>query len=182
MLGDDGPDAKDIEEFYDKYEDLCGLANDGRGMNAAEHLTTLLSCLRDSKENIYKLIYKKHRRTGEVEKDSDAVFDEIKQRHMKFVETPMERQMRVLGEWDALWKGNRSSHEFEAAFEEAVTELEMAGLGNNQRELLLGYLQKIGPNLAAEAQKDVRGERDPTASKCLAEQSLGRRPTELSPS
>eukprot|EP00969_Alexandrium_andersonii_P217553 9610064-Alexandrium_andersonii.AAC.1 len=23
ILGDDGPDAKEVEEFYDKYEDLC---------------------------------------------------------------------------------------------------------------------------------------------------------------
>eukprot|EP00969_Alexandrium_andersonii_P256817 11354067-Alexandrium_andersonii.AAC.1 len=41
ILGDDGPDAKEVEEFYEKYEDLCRLANDGRGMNPAEHLTTL---------------------------------------------------------------------------------------------------------------------------------------------
>eukprot|EP00969_Alexandrium_andersonii_P271578 12002792-Alexandrium_andersonii.AAC.1 len=30
VLGDDGPDAKAVEEFYKKYEDLCRLANDGR--------------------------------------------------------------------------------------------------------------------------------------------------------
>ena len=23
VLGDDGPDSKEIEEFYEKYEDLC---------------------------------------------------------------------------------------------------------------------------------------------------------------
>ena len=45
-LGDDGPDSKEIEEFYDKYEDLCRLANDGRGMTPLEHLTTLVSCLK----------------------------------------------------------------------------------------------------------------------------------------
>ena len=88
------------------------------------------------------------------------MFDEIKRRHMKFIETPMERQMRVLGEWDNLWKGNRSALQFEAVFEEAVTELELAGLAKIERELLLGYLQKIGPQLAAEVQKDVRVWRD----------------------
>eukprot|EP00969_Alexandrium_andersonii_P001630 71467-Alexandrium_andersonii.AAC.1 len=41
ILGDDGPDAKEVEEFSEKYEDLWRLANDGRGMNPAEHLTTL---------------------------------------------------------------------------------------------------------------------------------------------
>jgi hypothetical protein len=115
-----------------------------------------LSCLRGSKEKIYKLIYKKHRKLGTLESDPDAVFEEIRDRHMKFVETPMERQMRVLGEWDALWKGQKTALQFEALFEEAVTELELAGLAKNERELLLGYLQKVGPQLAADIQKDVR--------------------------
>ena len=155
-LGDDGPDSKEIEEFYEKYEDLCRLANDGRGMTPLEHLTTLVSCLRGSKEKIYKLIYRKHRRLGTVDEDPEEVFQEIRARHMKFTETPMERQMRVLGEFDALWKGQKTAHQFEAAFEEALTELELAGLAKNDRELLLAYLQKIGAKLAAEVQKDVR--------------------------
>ena len=75
---------------------------------------------------------------------------------MKFIETPMERQMRELSEWDGLWKGQKSAHQFEVVFEEAVTELELAGLGKNERELLLGYLQKVGLQTAAEVQKDVR--------------------------
>eukprot|EP00969_Alexandrium_andersonii_P138263 6114347-Alexandrium_andersonii.AAC.1 len=50
ILGDDGPDAKEVEEFCENYEDLRCLANDGRGVNPTEHLTTLLSCLRGSKE------------------------------------------------------------------------------------------------------------------------------------
>eukprot|EP00969_Alexandrium_andersonii_P267108 11804194-Alexandrium_andersonii.AAC.1 len=41
ILGDNGPDAKGVEEFYEKYEDSRRLANDGRGMNPTEHLTTL---------------------------------------------------------------------------------------------------------------------------------------------
>ena len=71
-------------------------------MSPLEHLTTLVSCLRGSKEKIYKLIYRKHRRLGTVDEDPDEVFAEIRARHMKFTETPMERQMRVLGEFEAL--------------------------------------------------------------------------------
>ena len=62
----------------------------------------------------------------------------------------------MTSEWDGLWKGSLSGHQFEALFEEAITELELAGLGKNQRELLLGYLQKVGPQWAAEIQKDIR--------------------------
>ena len=116
VLGDDGPDAKEVEEFYEKYEDLCRLANDGKGMNPKEHLTTLASCLRGSKEKIYKLVYRKHRKLGTLDEVPDKVFEEIKSRHMKFIETPMEKQMRLTSEWDALWKGNLSGHQFEALF------------------------------------------------------------------
>ena len=68
----------------------------------------------------------------------------------------MEKKARVSAEWDALRKGIKIAHQFEALFEEAVTELELVGLGKNQRELLLGYLQKVGPQSASEIQKDVR--------------------------
>ena len=64
------------------------------------------------------------------------MFQEIKMRHMQFIETPMERQMRVTGEWDSLWKGQKTALQFEAAFEESVTDLEIAGIGKSQRELL----------------------------------------------
>ena len=74
-LGDEGPDSKEIEEFYDKYEDLRRPANDGRGVNPTEHLTTLLSCFKGSKVKIYKLIYKKHRKLGTLMSDPDGVFE-----------------------------------------------------------------------------------------------------------
>eukprot|EP00969_Alexandrium_andersonii_P073186 3228965-Alexandrium_andersonii.AAC.1 len=67
---------------------------------------------------------------------------EIKNRHMKFTETPAAKQMRALAEHEALWKGNTTARRFEALFEEAITELELVGLGKNDRELLLTYLQK----------------------------------------
>ncbi len=54
----------------------------------------------------------------------------------------MERQMRVLAEFDGLWKGSKTAHQFEATFEEAITELELSGLAKNEREPLLAYLQK----------------------------------------
>eukprot|EP00969_Alexandrium_andersonii_P038078 1669202-Alexandrium_andersonii.AAC.1 len=75
---------------------------------------------------------------------------------MKFTEAPAEKQMRALAEYEAPWKGNKTAHQFEALLEEAITELELTGLGKNDRVLLLTYLQKVGPQSAAEIQKDVR--------------------------
>ena len=65
------------------------MANDGRGVNPAEHLATLLSCLGGSKENVYKLVHRKHWKLGTLTEDPDAVFQEIKNRRVKFTESPM---------------------------------------------------------------------------------------------
>eukprot|EP00969_Alexandrium_andersonii_P202701 8956736-Alexandrium_andersonii.AAC.1 len=64
--------------------------------------------------------------------------------------------MRVLAEYGALWKWNKTAHQFEALFEELITVLGLVGLGRNDRELLLTYLQKVGPQSVAEIQKDLR--------------------------
>ena len=37
-LGDDGPGGKEVEEFYDKLEEIFGLANNGRGMSWSEQI------------------------------------------------------------------------------------------------------------------------------------------------
>ena len=78
------------------------MPNDGRGMLPNDRLTTLRSCLEGYKEKIYVLHVKKHRKLGTLERDPDAVYQEIKSRHMKFVESNMEREMRVTAEWDNL--------------------------------------------------------------------------------
>ena len=145
VLGDEGPDAKEIKEFYDKYEQVCGLCNDGQGMNAADHLTTLESCLRGAKLKAYSLIVKKHRRMGTLTTDPDSVFEEIRLRHMRFAETLVEKQMRVRALWGNMTKGALTALQFEAVFEEGVTELELAGLGKSEVELKLDYLAMVGP-------------------------------------
>ena len=68
----------------------------------------------------------------------------------------MERQTRVLNEWDVFYKGKLSALQFEPIWEEHLDELESVGLGKSQRELLLIYLKKVGPQMAADIQKDQR--------------------------
>ena len=46
--------------------------------------------------------------------------------------------------------------EFEASYEEAITELELAGLGKSKLDLKLDYLSKVGFTLAADILKDSR--------------------------
>ena len=64
--------------------------------------------------------------------------------------------MRVLSEWDNLSKGKQTALQFESQWEESLAELECNGLGRNDRELVLCYLTKIGPALAADVQRDMR--------------------------
>ena len=156
ILGDEGKSGRDIKEFFDKFADMCNLANDGKGMLPMERRQTLSTCLKGTKEKVYKLIVDKHRKLGSLERDPDKVFEVVRTRLMKFSESDLERQMRVKGEWDQLWKGQRTGLEFEASFEEAITELELAGLGKSCLDLKLDYLSKVGPALAADILKDSR--------------------------
>jgi hypothetical protein len=156
MLSDDGPDSKDVEEFFERFDETCALANDGAGMADAERLKVLLSCLRGSREKVYRVIHKRCRASGLLASNPEEVFSLIKERLMRFVETPMEKPMRVLQEWEALTKGRSSALQFEPLWDEALAELESVGLGRSARELLLAYLQKVGPQHAADIQKDQR--------------------------
>ena len=56
VLGGEGRSGRDIKEFFDNYEDMCNLANDGRGMLPQERLQTLATCLKGTKLKIYKLL------------------------------------------------------------------------------------------------------------------------------
>ena len=155
-LSDDGPDCREVEAFFESFDDTCGLANDGAGMADKERLKVLLSCLKGSREKTYKVLHKKHRTLGDVDADPGKVFDIIKARLMRFVESNIEKQMRVLSEWEGLTKGKLSALQFEPQWEESLAELEAIGLARNERELCLNYLTKIGPTLASEVQRDMR--------------------------
>ncbi|CAJ1448521.1 unnamed protein product [Effrenium voratum] len=68
-LGDERSDSKDVSEFYDHFEDNCGLANSCKGMNYREMLLALRS------------------RQG-IEKDPEKVYKRIKAKHLLFTESP----------------------------------------------------------------------------------------------
>ena len=155
-LSDDGPYCREVDEFFDKFDETCALANDGEGMADRERLKVLASCLKGSRAKTYQVLHKKHRLLGEVDSDPGKVLSIIRAKLMRFVEGSMEKQMRVLAEWDNLIKGKLSALDFEPRWEGALAELESVGLARNVRELMLNYLSKVGPALAAEIQKDMR--------------------------
>ena len=142
-LGDDGPERREVGEFFEAFEETVGLANDGAGMSDKERLKVLALCLKGSRQKTYENLFRKHRALGEVETEPGKVFDIIKAKLLRFSETTMEKQMRVLSEWENLSKGKVSALAFEPQWEQALAELESVGLARTDRELTLNYLTKI---------------------------------------
>ena len=94
----------------------------------------------------------------------------IKDKLMRFVETIMEKETRVLNEWDTLHKGNLSALQFEPWWDKCLADLDDVGLSRNSRELFLGYLRKVGKAQAVQIRKDQRpwpdGEGGVTSRRC----------------
>ena len=155
-LGDERSDSKDVSEFYDHFEDNCGLANSCKGMNYREMLLALRSRCRGSRLKTFTNLYKSAYRAGEIEKDPEKVYKRIKAKHLMFSESPEEREIRVDAEHVALAKGKMTGHQFEPLFEASVTELETVGLGKSKRELYLSYLRKMPAHLQKEIRSDKR--------------------------
>ena len=106
-------------------------------------------CLHGSRRKIYEHITKKQKTDG-ID-DSQKAYRDIKARLLKFCETAMERQLRVRKEWDSLTKTRHTTAlQFEARWEELLTELEECGLGKTELDKFLAYVAKMGPQLGEE--------------------------------
>ena len=40
-FGDDGPGGDEVKKFYDRFEEICGLANNGQGMSDKEMIVKM---------------------------------------------------------------------------------------------------------------------------------------------
>ncbi|CAK0840013.1 unnamed protein product, partial [Prorocentrum cordatum] len=146
----------DVESFVEVFEEMVGLANDGSGMSATEMVRVLGTCLKGSRQRADKVELKQARRSGRLAADPDEVYQSLKERLMEFKEGLLEKQQRLNAEWRTLSRGRMSALEFQATFENIVAEMELAGMGKSDRDLLLGYLALIPPAHRAEVLKDRR--------------------------
>ena len=156
VLGDDRSDFKDVNAFYEEFEDICALANACKGMNHREMLIALRSRCRGSRLKTYTNLYRAAWKSGEVLDHPEAVYERIKKKHLMFSESREEREIRIDSEHVSLMKGKLTGHQFEPLFEHSVAELESVGLGKTPRELFLSYLRKVGPSLQKEIRSDKR--------------------------
>ena len=75
---------------------------------------------------------------------------------MRSRETNAEKQVRVMQEFSELRKGGLTADQFEAAWVNAITEMDAVGLGMGEQSLFFAYLQRLDPNMRFEVQKDRR--------------------------
>ena len=157
-LGDENTGGKDVEIFYERFEEIMNLSNNGKGMAWPEMMMTLKSCLWGSRRQIYDNITTIKRKEGGGKiLDHKGAYQEIKDRLFRFTETAMERQLRVATEWENFYKTPRmNAMQFEAKWENLHANLQDAGLGKTTLELYLAYLQKVGTEAAKEIRKDRR--------------------------
>ena len=66
-LGDDGHGGNEVEEFFEKFEDICALANNGQGMRDTEMLVALKNALYGSRLKIYENVHKSQKEALKTE-------------------------------------------------------------------------------------------------------------------
>jgi len=146
----------DVEQFFDDLDDVCGLANDAQGMNEIERLRVLGNCLKQSRKKVYRVELKKGRVNGVLRSNPGKIYEEVRDRLMEFRETTLERQNRVENEYNNLQKGSLKALQFLPLFESSIGEMDLCGVGLSERQLLLGYLRKVGAQYRTDILKDKR--------------------------
>ena len=80
--------------FFEEFEEICGLANNSKGMSPIEMVHTLGSCLKGSRKHAYKVELKTARHDGRLKEHPDAVYSAIIARLQEFKEGLLEKQQR----------------------------------------------------------------------------------------
>ena len=156
-LSDDGQGGREVEEFYEKFEEICGLANNGKGMSDREMMVALKSCIHGSRRKIFENIVRANQGQKDEEEFSHDMYHKIKQRLFRFLETSTEKQLRVRNEWNALIKTRHmNSVQFEAEWEQCHYDMCEVGLEVSPQEKFLAYICKIGSPISDKLRLDRR--------------------------
>ena len=89
------------------------------------------------------------------------IYQKIKKRLFRFLETTTEKQLRIRSEWQNLTKHPKANAlQFEAEWEEVHADLDEVGLGVNEREKVLAYIVKVGAPISETIRLDRRPRSD----------------------
>ena len=123
-------------------------------MSPIEMVRTIGNCLKGSRKQAYKVEVRAARQNGRLKEHPDAVLGAIIARLQEFREGLLEKQQRLNGEWTNLSRGRKTALEFMPVFESLVSEMELAGIGKSDRDLLLRYLGLIPANHRPDVLRD----------------------------
>ena len=93
-----------MSDFYEKSEEVTGLANNGSGMSDREMLVVLKTCVSGSRRKIFDNVVKANKDKADTDDGPGEVYQAIKDRLFRFLETSTEKQLRVRSEWNGLSK------------------------------------------------------------------------------
>ena len=102
----------DVDSFIEEFEELMGLANDGKGMHATERVHCIRSCLRGSRIQAFQREVRAARREGRLQRDPHGGCQRILERLREFKVSLMERHQRVSSQWNRLSRDQPSAAEF----------------------------------------------------------------------
>ena len=151
-----GDDDYEVPSFLDEFEETVGLANDCRSMNSREKLRVLGQCLKQSRYKAYLAVTKAARQSGELQRDPNCVFEMVTSRLFEFREGLIEQQTRADRDHEHCAKGHLTAMQFFPVWENVLAELELKGIGESEREVLLGYFKRVGSQARTEVLKDRR--------------------------
>ena len=126
-------------------------------------MVALKHCLHGSRRQIYENVLKANKKVEGTDENKywGQVYRQIRERLFKFLETPLERQLRVDGEWSAFYKTKgMTALQFEAEWERLHAELVEVGLGKGKLDKFLAYLKKVGPGVSETIRLDRRPRSD----------------------
>ena len=156
--GDDGPGGREVEEFYEKLEDITGLANDGDGASDREMNVSLRMCLQGSRKTIHDNIYKMHKYEAATDEGQGKIYKAVKERLPQFLETATEKHLAKWRDLQKKKKKHQTALQFEAEWEHVHADLEEIGLGVKPMENFLQYIAKVGAPISEKIRMD-RGQR-----------------------
>merc|ERR1712115_631211 len=101
-------------------------------MSDKEKVRALAACLKGSRKKAYDVEVRTARTSGLLSSDPVEVYRRLKERMMEFKEGLLEKQQRLSAEWKTLSRGKLSAIQFQPIFENAIAELELAGIGKSE--------------------------------------------------
>ena len=81
----------------------------------------------------YDVLHKRETKTGRVQTEPGSVFKLVQVKLMRFLKTPMEKQMRISQMFENLQKGKKTALQLEPVWEESLADLDSVGLGKKIR-------------------------------------------------